>query len=100
MDDVRLTGEAGGRSADVVARAGSALRHAADRLRSSGVLEREQLQRLRSVPNELDNVGEYLERRQLQGLRLDAERLIVARPVVALLTAVIVGYAAGRAVRR
>lgn len=101
MDDVRLTtDEIGGAPTDAAARAGGALRSAASRLRSSGMLDREQLQKLRSVPDTLDSVGEYLERRRLPGLRLDAEHLIAARPVVAVLAAVLVGYAAGRAVRR
>jgi hypothetical protein len=108
MEDIRLSGATAlpvpattmPQSADVVSRAGHALRTAADRLRSSTVLERDQLQRLRSVTGALDSVGEYLERRRLQGVRLDAERLVIARPVVALLAAVLLGYAAGRAVRR
>lgn len=101
MEDVRLNGDVTlAPAADAATRTGGALRSAAVRLRSSGVLEHEQLQRLRSVPDALDSVGEYLERRRLSGVRLDAERLIVARPVVALLAAVLVGYAAGRAVRR
>jgi hypothetical protein len=101
MEDVRLNGDViGAPRADAATRTGSALRTAATRLRSSGVLEREKLQKLRSVPEALDSVGEYLERRRLAGVRLDAERLIVARPVVALLAAMLLGYAAGRAVRR
>lgn len=109
MEDIRLSGASAvpvptsvtpQPPADVAWRAGHALRSAADRLRSSTVLERDQMQRLRSVTGALDSVGKYLERRQLEGMRLDAERLIVARPVLALLAAVMVGYAAGRAVRR
>jgi len=100
MEDLRLSGDPTVPTADVASRAGHALRSAADKLRTSAVLEGEQMQKLRSVPEALDNIGEYLERRRLQGIRLDAERLIVARPVVALLAAVLVGYAAGRAVRR
>jgi hypothetical protein len=99
MEDVRPI-DVIGREPDVATRAGGALRAAAERLRSSGVLEREQLAQLRRVPDGLESVGAYLERRRLPGVRLDAERLVVARPVVALLAAAIAGYAAARAVKR
>jgi hypothetical protein len=100
MEDIRPGGRATGPDEDIASRAGSALRSAAGRLRSSGALEREGLERLRFLQRGLDSVGEYLERRKLPGLRLDAERLIVARPLVAVVAAAAVGYLAGRAVRR
>lgn len=101
MEDVRLSSEVTALPlTDAATRAGGALRSAAYRMRSSGVLDGEQLQRFKSVPDALDSVGEYLERRRLEGVRRDAERLIVARPVIALLAAAVVGYVAGRAVRR
>jgi hypothetical protein len=52
------------------------------------------------VPSGLDRVGRYLEERQVDGLRSDAEHLIIGRPVLVLLAAVTLGYAAGRAIRR
>lgn len=84
---------------DVVARAGTVIRRAAERLGASGVLDREELRRFRAVPAQLQRAGSYLERRQLRGVKLDAERGIVARPLVALLVAAVVGWVAGRAIR-
>lgn len=86
--------------ADLVARAGTALRTAAERLRSSGAVEGERMRSLATVPGGLDRVGRYLQERQVDGLRSDAEHLIIGRPVLVLLAAVTLGYAAGRAIRR
>ncbi len=95
-----LPGTRSHREVDLVGRAGTWIRAAADRLISSGVLEREELSRLHGVPARLDSVGRYLQRRGAPGVRLDTERLVVARPVLALLAAGVLGYAAGRALRR
>lgn len=100
MEQMRPGERMGGDEPDIAAKAGAVLRRAAVQLRSSGVLERDRLRPLQFVPSQLDGIGEYLERRRLQGIRVDAERVIVSRPAVALLLAAFVGYAAGRAVRR
>jgi hypothetical protein len=84
---------------DLVARAGWAIRRAGERLDASPMFHREQLRKFRIVPDEMRRVGDYLERRRMRGVKLDAERVIVARPLVALLVAVVAGWAAGRAIR-
>lgn len=89
-----------GPTTDVVARAGSALVMAAGRIRSSGALDGERMRTLAPLPDGLERFGRYLERRQMVGLRSDAEHAIVARPLVVLLAVATLGYAAARAVRR
>jgi hypothetical protein len=84
---------------DFVSRAGVAIRRAGERLDSSALLHRQQLRAFRDVPNELRRMGDYLERRRMRGVKLDAERAIVARPLAALLVAAVVGWVAGRTIR-
>lgn len=84
---------------DVVSRAGAVIRRAGERLDSSAMFHREQLRGFRVLPSEMRRVGDYLQRRRMPGLKLDAERVIVARPVVALLVAATVGWIAGRTIR-
>ncbi len=54
---------------------------------------------LRAAGAWLERAGDYLERRQFDGVRADVERAIVSRPLVALVTAVAAGYAIGRVAR-
>jgi hypothetical protein len=55
---------------------------------------------MEAVGRRLEQAGGYVERRGLDGLRRDAERTIVDRPLVALIAAAVVGYGAARLVRR
>jgi len=53
-----------------------------------------------TVGRALERAGEYLEHREASDVRVDAERLIIRRPVMALALAVVVGYATGRMIWR
>ncbi len=99
MDTARPVGVESSGGADFVSRAGAAIKRAGERLDSNPMLHRQQLRAFRGVPNELRRVGDYLERRRMRGVKLDAERVIVARPVVAVLVAAAVGWLAGRTIR-
>ncbi len=82
---------------DLVARAGRAMSRAGAWLCSMRV-ERGR-PALEMLGGAFDSAGEYLQRRQFRGVRDDGERLIAARPVVSLLVAAVIGYAAARAIR-
>ncbi len=99
MDTARSVsrGEAG--EADFVTRAGWAIRRAGERLDVSALFHREQLRQFRLVPDQMRRLGDYLERRQLRGVRLDAERTVVARPLLSVAIAAAIGWVAGRAIR-
>lgn len=73
---------------------GDWMEHLGRRLRGDAVTSR--VAAADAVGRALERAGEYLEHRQMADVRIDAERLIVRRPVVSLALALVVGYAAGR----
>jgi hypothetical protein len=84
--------------ATAVSRVGIAVEHLGGRLRSPAVTSRVAV--ADQVGRALQRAGGYLDERDLRGMRIDAERLIVRRPIASVLVALVVGYLAGRAVWR
>ena len=77
---------------------GDWLEHLGRRLRGDGMTSRAGA--ADTVGLALERAGEYLEHRQMADVRVDAERLIVRRPVVSLAVAAVLGYVAGRIIWR
>jgi hypothetical protein len=79
-------------------RIGEAIGNLGGRLRSEAVIEK--VGAADAVGRVLQRAGAYLDQRDVQDLRVDAERLIVRRPLVSIALALCVGYVAGRAIWR
>jgi len=77
---------------------GDWIEHLGRRLRADAVTSR--VGSADTVGRALERAGEYLEHRQMADVRVDAERLIIRRPVMALALAGVFGYLAGRMIWR
>jgi hypothetical protein len=82
----------------VTHRLGGVIGNMGDRLRSDDVTQK--VGAADAVGRAFQRAGAYLDQRDVQDVRADAERLIVKRPLVSIALALFVGYAAGRAIWR
>jgi hypothetical protein len=95
---VNPIGTEGAGATSATYKVGDWIEHLGRRLRDDGVTSR--VGAADVVGRALERFGEYLEHREMAGIRSDAERLIVRRPVLSLALAAVVGYAAGRMIWR
>jgi len=79
-------------------RLGETIGNLGGRLRSSSVTER--VGAADTVGLALQRAGAYLDQRDARDVRLDAERLIVQRPLLSIALALFAGYVAGRTIWR
>jgi hypothetical protein len=98
--DVRPTAAMGGETPRQAPtrRLGEVVGSLGDRLRSPAVTGR--VAAADGVGRAFQRAGGYLDQRDVADIRYDAERIIIRRPFVSMLVAVVVGYLAGRAVWR